>query len=381
MLKNNTGRGKIGLVVNPVAGMGGRVGLKGTDGVTTLARARALGAQPLSSARARQALASMHDLPENLIILTASGEMGEKVARSVGLKPTVFTTTGREITSACDTKKVATAFAEEGVELILFAGGDGTARDIQGVVGERVPILGIPSGVKMHSAVFATGPATAGRLAARYVSGDNNDIRLSRAEVMDIDEDAQRNNRLSARLHGYARVPYERKLIQGPKAVGRPAEEDTLGQLAGEIAGEMEPNSTYILGPGTSTHLILNHLGLEGTLLGIDVVRDKRVIVRDANEADLLPIASQNRVRIILGVVGGQGFVLGRGNQQISADVIRRVGVENIEFIAGIEKLIALGGCGLLIDTGDVELDLSFKEYVAVRTAPGNVTMIKATAV
>lgn len=372
---------KIGLVVNPIAGMGGRVGLKGTDGASVLSRARALGAEPMSSARARRALASLRDLPDDLKILTVAGDMGEHDARSVGLEPSVVAGADRDGTTARDTIRAAVEFEKRGVELILFAGGDGTARDIHGAVGERVPMLGIPTGVKMHSAVFATGPAAAGRLALRYASGARNDIRLDRAEVMDIDEDAQRENRLSARLHGYALVPHERTLMQNAKAARRPSQENTLRSLAAEIAAEMKPGTVYIFGPGTTTQSILDRLGLEGTLLGVDVVRDRKIVARDANEADLLSLPAHLPAKILLGVVGGQGFVLGRGNQQISAQVIKRVGAQNVEIVASLEKLVALEGRGLLIDCGDPEVDAWFSGYVGVRTAPNQIVMAKVTAV
>jgi len=375
------GRARIGLVVNPVAGMGGRVGLKGTDGARALARARSLGARPLSSARARRALGPLRELRGNFDILTISDVMGEDDVRAVGLKPTVIARADSDSTTSQDTINAAAAFEERGVGLILFAGGDGTARDIHGAVGERVPVLGIPSGVKMQSAVFATGPAAAGRLAARYASGNTNGVDLGRAEVVDIDEEARREDRLLVRLFGYAQVPIERNLMQSAKAAGRRSEEYTLRQLAAEIAEEMDPNTAYIFGPGTTTQFVLDHLGLEGTLLGIDVVRNGEIIARDANEADLLSLPGDGREKIILGVIGGQGFVLGRGNQQISADVIRRAGVENVEFIASMNKLTSLEGRGLLIDSGDVAIDAWFSGYVGVRTAPNNIAMTKVTAV
>jgi predicted polyphosphate/ATP-dependent NAD kinase len=233
----------------------------------------------------------------------------------------------------------------------------------------------------MRSAVFATGPAAAGRLAARYASGNTNGIDLGRVEVVDIDEDAQREDRLSVRLFGYAQVPIERNLMQSVKTAGRRSEEYTLRRLAAEIVEEMDPNTAYIFGPGTTTQFVLDHLGLEGTLLGIDVVRNGEIVAKDANEADLLSLPGNGREKIILGVIGGQGFVLGRGNQQISADVIRRAGVENVEFIAGMSKLTSLEGRGLLIDSGDVAIDAWFSGYVGVRTAPKNIAMTKVTAV
>jgi predicted polyphosphate/ATP-dependent NAD kinase len=373
--------GKIGLIVNPIAGMGGRVGLKGTDGAEVLARAKSLGAEPLSSPRARLALTSLRAVLDNPNILTVSGEMGEQDARFAGLEPTVSTYVDHQDPTARDTQTAAAVFEEQGVGLILFAGGDGTARDIHGIVGDRVPILGIPTGVKMHSAVFARGPAAAGRLAARYISGQQTDISLRLAEVMDLDEGAEREARLSSQLHGYALTPYERTLMQHAKAANKPSRESRLRGLAAEIVAEMKPGWAYVLGPGTTTHLVLDHLGIKGTLLGVDVLLDGEIVVRDANEADLLALPEALPTTIILGVVGGQGFILGRGNQQISALVIKRVGAENVEVIASIEKLISLEGRGLLIDSGDAEVDARFGGYLGVRTALGNITMTKVTPV
>ncbi len=372
-------KGKIGVIVNPIAGMGGKVGLKGTDGAEILARARALGAKPVSSERARQALAPLLALTERPEILTFSGKMGEDAARSVGLNPNLVGQAGDGETTAQDTKRAASDIEECGADLIFFAGGDGTARDVHAAVDERVPMLGIPTGVKMHSAVFANSPAGAGRLAARFISGSKSDTRLGQAEVMDIDEAAQRQNRLSARLYGYAQVPVEQTMMQGAKAAFRVSEDDRLRGLAIEIATEMEPGVAYIIGPGATTQLILDRLGLEGSLLGVDVVRDGRLLARDANESELLSLLDGGPAKIVVGIIGGQGFIFGRGNQQISARVIRRVGRENITVTASTEKIVSLGGKRLLVDTGDGELDTWISGFIGVRTAPRQ-TMVMRVA-
>lgn len=369
----------VGLIVNPIAGMGGKVGLKGTDGEAILERARMLGAEPLANERAGVALAAAgwtQDVPG---FVTFAGDMGEIVAWAAGLAPLVIGQSRTGASDAGDTAAAAQAMLGRGVDLILFAGGDGTARDIFQIVGQQIPLLGIPTGVKMHSAVFATGPASAGRLAAEFLSDTSGRIRLADAEIMDIDEEEQRQNRLSARLFGYARVPFERRLIQHAKAASKTSGEGELDALGREIAEQMEPDVLHIIGPGSTTQNLLRHLGLEGTLLGADVVRNGELLVRDASEADLLAVLDGRTARIIIGVIGGQGFLFGRGNQQISAEVIQRVGVDNIMVVAAAEKLIALETSRLLVDTGDRQLDAELSGFIRVHTGPGQTMMLRVT--
>src|SRR5260221_229976 len=184
---------------------------------------------------------------------------------------------GGLVTAASDTTSAAEALVRLNVDVILFAGGDGTARDILAAVGDRIPMLGIPSGVKMHSAVFAVSPEAAGQLAALIAGDAGGRIAWREAEVMDVDEAALRAGHLSAALFGYARAPVERHLVQGPKATGL-ADEAAIEGVTAEIAGGMEPGTLYLLGPGSSAKRILRHLGLEGTLLGVDAVRDGKIL-------------------------------------------------------------------------------------------------------
>jgi len=370
----------VGLIVNPIAGMGGKVGLKGTDGEAILERARMLGAEPLANERTGIALVAAawtHGAPE---LFTVAGDMGENVAQAAGLDPHIVGQSRAGASDAGDTAAAAQAMLGRGVDLILFAGGDGTARDIFQIAGQQIPLLGIPTGVKMHSAVFATGPASAGRLAAEFLSDGSDRIRLADAEIMDIDEEEQRRNRLSARLFGYARVPYERRLIQHAKAASTTSGAGELNALTREIAEQMASGMLHIIGPGSTTQNLLKHMGLEGTLLGADVVLDGDLVVKDASEADLLAVLDGRSARIITGVIGGQGFLLGRGNQQISAKVIQRVGVDNIMVVAAAEKLIALDTSRLLVDTGDRDLDAELSGFIRVHTGPGQTMMLRVSA-
>jgi predicted polyphosphate/ATP-dependent NAD kinase len=356
---------KLGLIVNPIAGMGGRVGLKGTDGLETLEKARGLGAVSTSPARAVEALKRLSPLRESVELITYPHEMGEDEARGCGFDPKVIGDVTRGKTTPRDTINAAREMAELGVDLILFAGGDGTARDIYEAVDGRVPALGIPAGVKIQSGVFAINPARAGDLAAKYLRGEPIDLR--ELEVMDIDEEAYRDDRLSARLYGYLRVPFQETVIQGSKEASLGSEEITLEAIASEVEG-MDDDHIYIIGPGTTTRPIARMLGVEKTLLGVDVVQRGRLVASDVNEERLLGIIEGRKAKIIVTVIGGQGFVFGRGNQQISPRVIREVGAENVIIVATPEKLAALKGRTLLVDTGDPEIDELLSGYHKVVT-------------
>jgi predicted polyphosphate/ATP-dependent NAD kinase len=257
------------------------------------------------------------------------------------------------------------------VDLLLFAGGDGTARDIYEAVGLDLPVLGIPAGVKIHSAVYATSPRSAGDLAALYLQGQVEGLR--EAEVMDIDEEAFRQGALSAMLHGYMKIPYRTGLVQSQKvpSIGEAAACCAIAADLVEKMGAAGDGILYIIGPGTTTRAIAEELGLEKTLLGVDVFLNRRVVARDANEAVLLALLhehGQGKSKIIVTPIGGQGYLFGRGNQQISSRVIQQVGRENIIVVSTPDKLHALGSQPLLADTGDRTVDEMLSGYFMVMT-------------
>lgn len=359
---------RLGFIVNPIAGLGGKVGLKGSDGVETVHRARELGAVETSPQRAIEALKHLVSV-QNLVIITYPKEMGEDEVREAGLNPTVIGTIKSGETSSADTKQAALEMVDLGVNLLLFAGGDGTARDIYGAVDRKLPVLGIPTGVKIHSGVYAISPGSAGELAARFLSGDVTTVR--EAEVMDIDEEAFRGNRLSAKLYGLMMVPVEPALLQGSKETSVNVEEENLKAIALDIADGMDPETLYVLGPGGTIAAIAAHLGVDKTLLGVDVVKNGKLIGRDVNEATLIDLLRGRKAKIIVTVIGGQGFIFGRGNQQISSIVIRAVGKENLVVVATPEKLATLHGRPLLVDTGDLRLDSELSGYIRVITDYG----------
>lgn len=366
----SAGPGKtLGLIVNPVAGMGGRVGLKGTDGAQVLQEARRRGAVPISSERAAIALKRLAVLTTPFQLITGAGELGEDAARAAGIEPIVVYTPSPGSSRPDDTRNAALVMAYAPVDLILFAGGDGTARDVLGVVSDRVPILGIPTGVKMYSAVFGTNPDNAGNLAARVITGEPS-VRFRDAEVMDIDEAATRNDQVSARLYGYARSPHERHLVQNAKAGSVLNENLALDAVSRQVVRQMKTGSLYLLGPGTTTRRVMIELGLPSTLLGVDAVKDGALVGADLNEQQLLQLMEGHETRIIVGVLGGHGSLFGRGNQQISAEVIRRAGREAIIVISSMDKLISLDSGCLRVDTGDCEIDALLSGHLRVHTGP-----------
>jgi predicted polyphosphate/ATP-dependent NAD kinase len=373
---------RLGLIVNPVAGIGGRVGLKGSDGAEIQRRARELGAEAHAGDRARQALERLRGV-DRLEMVTYPGEMGEDAARACGFEPVVIGEIVPGATTAADTRRAARQMQDMGVNLLLFAGGDGTARDIYEAVGLDLPVLGIPAGVKIHSAVYATHPRSAGELAALYLQGRTESLR--EAEVMDIDEEAFRRGSLSARLYGYLRIPYRSSLVQSQK-VPSSGEAASLAAIAEDVVSKMVPGVLYLLGPGTTTRAIAEELGVEKTLLGVDVVvkgepgagsgnqesgggkQEVRLVAADVNEAQLLALIEGREARIVVTPIGGQGYIFGRGNQQISPQVIERVGRENIIVVSTPDKLYALGSQPLLVDTGDRAVDEMLAGYLTVVT-------------
>jgi len=356
---------KVGLIVNPIAGIGGRVGLKGSDGAEVLKKALALGAKPEAARRATEALQIISKIKGSLQIFTYPQEMGEYACREAGLDPVVIGQINPGETTPEDTITAARALELEQIELLLFAGGDGTARNIFSAIGDRLPVLGIPAGVKIHSAVYAVNPRSAGLAAVLFLDGKVNSFK--EAEVMDIDETAFRAGRVSATLYGYLRIPEVKRLLQNVKAGSR-SEKAEMAGMAAEVVRQMQEGVLYIIGPGTTPRSVMERLSLENTLLGVDVVRDSRLLANDVSEDELYQFVDNRPAKIVVTAIGGQGHIFGRGNQQISPRIIRAVGKENIMVIASKDKLTALHPLPLLVDTGDPALDQELCGYIRVIT-------------
>ncbi len=357
---------KLGLIINPIAGMGGRVGLKGTDGLAVLEKAKAMGAKPIAQDRAKKALERLKDLKDKFELITCEAKMGEEAARQLGFSPFVLDIGASVLTTAADTREAAKKMKALKVDLLLFAGGDGTARDIYQAVGNSLVVVGIPAGVKIHSAVYAYNPQAAGELAALYLMGKTS--HTFEAEVMDIDEEMFRRQTLSARLCGYLTIPGRPTYLQRAKAASSASEKYSQQAIAFEIFESLADDFSYIIGPGTTTKAIMDRLGLENSLLGVDFISRRKLIGKDLNEAELLDKIKGKKVKLIITPIGGQGYLLGRGNQQLSPEVIKKIGRENIIIVATRNKINSLHGQPLLVDSGDEKLDRELSGYYKIIT-------------
>lgn len=362
----------IGLIINPLAGLGGSRGFKGSDSEEV--RKLAHNARPDQLQRAHDRVVRALELlnEHSVHITTWSGSMGESALDKVSLGSTVLGGPGSPSTSqlstADDTRIAALALKDHGVDLLVFAGGDGTARDIYDAVGESLPVLGIPAGVKMHSGVFAVSPEAAGELLNELATGGL--VGLTLREVRDIDEAAFREDIVRSRFYGDLQVPGEGRYLQHTKVGGRESKELVAAEIASWIVEQLVPGTLYLIGPGSTTAAIMLELGLENTLLGVDVIKDGVLIASDVDESRLLHALEQHSgpAQIIVTAIGGQGHIFGRGNQQFSPQVLRRVGLENISIVAAKSKITSLQGRPLLVDTDDPKLDIQLCGYHIVTT-------------
>ncbi|WP_336245005.1 ATP-NAD kinase family protein [Paeniglutamicibacter quisquiliarum] len=355
-MMSTLGSWTVGLVVNPVAGLGGPAGLSGSDGEGIQAEAIRRGSLPRSADRVGRMLRelSRREVPIRLVV--PAGPMGEDAARRAGWIPDIVIAAPATATTAADTTAVAAALLESNVNVIVFAGGDGTARDVMDGIGPDTVVLGIPAGVKMHSGVFARSPEAAAGILADAVRGSG---RTSVAEVVDIDEDARRRGILGSRLFGRVNVLGSSKQMQGGKIGSQAAPREVLGGIAFEVGQRLDPKAMVLLGPGTTVAAVALSWGLKSTLLGIDVVHDGKVISTNCSASELRSVTSGYPLQAIVSPIGGQGFLLGRGNQQLDETLLTRLTGERLIVVCTPEKLGSLGGGPFWIDTPDPELSLA----------------------
>lgn len=375
---------KVGLIVNPIAGMGGKVALKGTDGVVEEAIKR--GAKPVALELAKVFLRELshYDEAKKLKFLTGVRELGEYAFNGLNIEFKVLKhgdfsykiVEGIRIpeTSAEDTKDLVRLMLGNGVELVTFAGGDGTARDIYSVVKNTVPILGIPTGVKMYSGVFASSPEDAAKTVVAFL---DNKAEIKDEKILDIDEEGFRKDIIRIKNFGTAKTPHVKDLMPGAKEPTPVNENEDIEAIVEALIEELE-DGVYFLGSGSTLKLLKDKLGIDGTLLGIDIIEIKkgkaRLIVKDAQEKDLLRFVN-HKPKIIITPIGGQGFLFGRGNQQFSADVLRHVSKEDIVVISTASKLSH--SKVLRIYTGEEEVDRKFRGFIKVKISPWSEKMVK----
>ncbi len=371
MINNNLF--KLGFIINPVAGIGGSVALKGSDGVVS--QALALGAKPKANLRAKQALEILLPYKQQIKVFTANDDMGEQCARELGFNVEVVYNSKSKKTNANDTEKAVNILIQQNIDILLFAGGDGTARNICTVVGDKFPVLGIPAGCKIHSGVYAITPKAAGRVVELMITKQL--VTLVEAEVMDIDEHLFRQGEVKAKRYGEMIVPSELRYIQAVKSGGKESDQLVLQDIAADVIDRME-DELFIIGSGSTTAFLMDELGLENTLLGVDAIHEHTLIANDLTETQLWQLLTSYHqqgivCKLVITIIGGQGHILGRGNQQLSPRIIRFIlaqqgGQENIIIIATKRKLMALNKRPLIVDTGDSQLDQQLSGYVTITT-------------
>ncbi|XQF89807.1 ATP-NAD kinase family protein [Pseudoalteromonas espejiana] len=356
---------KLGLIINPVAGLGGSVALKGSDGENTAAKAIELGAQAKANSRTQAALEVLLPYKSQLTIYTVNGDMGEHAAKALGFNVEVVYS-ANTLTTPNDTEAAAKVLKNLGVDLVLFAGGDGTARNICHAIEDTTPVLGIPAGCKIHSGVYAITPKAAGRVVEMLVKGEL--VTLADADVMDIDEDAFRQGTVKAKRYGEMQIPSEVRYVQAVKNGGKETDELVLADIAAHVVSEMDDDTFYIMGSGSTVEAIMQEMGLDNTLLGVDLIKDQTLIAQDLTADQLLDYTRSHATQLVITLIGGQGHIFGRGNQQLSPELIRAIGKDNIIVVATKTKLQALNGRPLICDTGDSTLDDELTGYIKVTT-------------
>ncbi len=359
----------VGLVVNPIAGMGGKVGLKGTDDV--LQRAVTLGAEPVAPGRAIEFLLRLRKTMEKgkIRIITCPRTMGQTEAEAAGLSVQLLPMKVPRRTSARDTRRAVRLLTDANANLIVFVGGDGTARDVyEAMEGcKSIPVLGVPSGVKMYSSIFAVNPVDAADLVLAFA---RNDAELDEFEIVDADEEAVRNDVFKVKIHGFLKGPFIPIYMQGSKQLSPETTDEKENQvaIARYLLEQVPADGMLILGPGTTVKRVAETLGLRKTVLGVDILKNGKTIL-DVDEKRILREATDwQKTFVIVSPIGRQGILFGRGNQPISPRVIKQVGKNHILVVATKGKLLSIENSVLRVDTGNQRVDKTLRGYIKVLT-------------
>jgi predicted polyphosphate/ATP-dependent NAD kinase len=361
---------KLGLIINPYAGIGGSLGLKGSDGDEIRAQALALGAEPRALIRVERCLAMLQEFTSDIHIYCFAGDMGEASAKTCGFNYTLVGDAQTNPSCAQDTLAATSALLKASVDIILFAGGDGTARNIadalQRAGAEQQVVLGVPSGVKMHSGVYAITPEAAGEILLCLLRKQL--VNVQACDVRDIDEAAFRAGKVKTRIYASMHAPLLPQFLQQVKNSGAAQDELVKLDIANYLIDHLSADALYIVGPGSTTKVFLEQLGIEGSLLGVDVILNRELIAADVSAQQLRELSADHsgNVQLIITAIGGQGHIIGRGNQQLAPDILRAIPRQNIHIIATKEKILSLQNRPLLVDSNDPDLDKSFSGYQSV---------------
>lgn len=386
---------RIGFVVNPLAGIGGPAGLKGSDDVAEEAAER--GYEPTAHEKARRFLVRLKKQarPGSVRIFAAPGVLGESVTRETGWKTGSLGAESFDedpfATDAVDTKRAAVAAVELEMDMVVFVGGDGTARDVAEAVGERIAVLGVPAGVKMFSECFCETPeASADLIAELAASHAEGDVVPTRAgDLLDLDEEGYREGRVEPMPQGVVRVPSSPRIMAAKCSVptGNESEQAAAGVLE---RMEEQPGRLYVLGSGSTVMALKRLLGVEGSLIGLDLVTGTdegwRLVDKDVDAHRLEQAVGQaekdgQEVVLVVAPIGGQGFVIGRGTGPLTPRVVQAALPDGVWVVATKEKLASLRDKLLHVDTGDPELDREFPSFLRVTTAPGQQAMARVAKV
>ncbi len=364
---------KVGLIVNPIAGLGGYLAEGGSDRPEVVSKAVDMGIPLRSVERASKALISFKNSLSNekVMILSPRGLMGEKSVEIAGLKNMwrEISYKPKKVTTGEDTLLSAEELADKGVDLLLFSGGDGTARDILSAVNGGVVVLGIPSGVKVFSGVFAETPEAAGEIAALYVRGL---LDVDEREVVDVDESSYRRGIVSPRLYGYMKVPLapsvqrSKDFKQHPKA----ALEGIYRYLL-EVLGDWD---LLILGPGSTVKFVAEKMGLKKSITGVDAYsRGTEWLNVDVKQMEEI-VSSHSKIKVIVTPIGGTGVLLGRGNVQLTP-ALRRIDKSDLIIVATPDKVEGVDH--LIVDLDEEEVNEKFRGYARVITGYREEVVIK----
>jgi predicted polyphosphate/ATP-dependent NAD kinase len=371
---------RIGLLINPYAGLGGPIAMKGSDGDYIVNQGLDAGLSGRSNERVKIFLEQLSSYKEKIHWYSAPQQMGESILLHLGYQPTVIGSLDSSKTSAKDTEDFAKQLQEQNIDLLIFAGGDGTARNIFNALGNTQLCLGIPAGVKMHSGVFAVSPQAGARLVEEFLQ--EKPVSVAMQEVRDIDEEQLRAGNIQARYYGELFCPNDNRFVQQVKNSGEVDETGMQQEIAAGIVDAMvqdndalddDLKTLYFIGPGSTTRAVMEELGLSNTLLGVDAILDGKCIGQDLTERQVLNFIDEHKnqsisrpIRIFVTATGMQGHVFGRGNQQFSPEVLKRVGKENIDVLISPKKLSEFAERPLFMDSGNIDLDKAWSGWIKV---------------